>query len=78
MDSILVGILVTHGRDTYCLEIEDSSYFGMITRCITIIGENKFTSHLDGVTMSVSLAVYSQVFVEHTHIWYGDYHHQFK
>ena len=50
----------------------------MITRGITVVGEINSNLHLYGVTMSVSLAVYSQVFVEHIHTWYDDYHHLFK
>jgi len=71
-DSILVGIVVMHRKkDTYCLEIEDNNYFGMITRCIIVVWENNSNLHVNAVTMSVSLAVYSQLFVEHIHTWYG-------
>lgn len=78
MDSIPVGILVTYGKDDmYCVEIEDNSYPGMMVRDITAVGKNNFKLHVDGVTMNVSLAVYSKDSVEHIHIWYGNCHHHF-
>ncbi|XWS31534.1 hypothetical protein CRYUN_Cryun23aG0084800 [Craigia yunnanensis] len=42
------------------------------------LGNDSFRVEADGVTMHVSLAVYTKDQIKHIHIWHGPHHHHFR
>ncbi|KAG8485514.1 hypothetical protein CXB51_019053 [Gossypium anomalum] len=42
------------------------------------LGNDNFVVEADGLTMNVSLAVYTKGQIKHIHIWHGPHHHHFR
>lgn len=74
------GIIVTCEKDgAYSIQIEGVN---RATARVKVDGvgvgeEDKFKLNVDGVSMNLSIAVYSKDSVEHIHIWHGKNHHHF-
>lgn len=64
-----------HGN--YHIETGESSSPGLEVK-VTQLGDSDFRVEADGVSMDVSLAVFSKDRNKHIHIWHGSHHHCFK
>ncbi|XAR61176.1 Methylcrotonoyl-CoA carboxylase [Bertholletia excelsa] len=72
--SKLLRLFITYQPDgSYLVEIEGSSP-GLEVKA-EYLGNHDFRVQADGVSMDVSLAVYSKDQNEHIHIWHGPHHH---
>ncbi|PSS06365.1 Methylcrotonoyl-CoA carboxylase subunit alpha like, partial [Actinidia chinensis var. chinensis] len=71
-------ISVTYQPDgCYFIETGESSSPGLEVKAAHL-GDHEFRVQADGVSMDVSLAVYSKDGNDHIHIWNGPHHHYFK
>ncbi|CAK9136189.1 unnamed protein product [Ilex paraguariensis] len=61
----------------YLIETGESSFRGMEVK-VAHLGNHDFRVELDGIIMTVSLAVYCKDQNEHIHMWHGSQHQHFK
>ncbi|KAE8721385.1 Methylcrotonoyl-CoA carboxylase subunit alpha [Hibiscus syriacus] len=59
------------------LQIGENSDYTLEVKASNL-GNDNFRVEADGVTMDVSLAVYTKGQIEHMHIWHGLHHHHFR
>ncbi|XXG65259.1 hypothetical protein AAC387_Pa05g3008 [Persea americana] len=78
IDSKLLNLIVTHqSNGNYLIEIGDSDSPALEVR-VAHIGHRDFRVDADGLSLDVSLALYSKDHVRHIHIWHGNNHRQFR
>ncbi|XP_010259113.1 PREDICTED: methylcrotonoyl-CoA carboxylase subunit alpha, mitochondrial [Nelumbo nucifera] len=61
----------------YFIERGDGDSRGIEIK-VLYLGHHDFRVETDGLSMDVSLAVYTQGYTKHIHIWHGKYHHHFR
>ncbi|GAV78385.1 CPSase_L_chain domain-containing protein/Biotin_lipoyl domain-containing protein/Biotin_carb_C domain-containing protein/CPSase_L_D2 domain-containing protein [Cephalotus follicularis] len=74
----LLPLSVTYLPDgNYLIEMEENGLSRFKVKA-THLSNNGFRVEADGVSMDVSLAIYSQDWTKHIHIWHGSHHYHFR
>ncbi|XVF32528.1 hypothetical protein REPUB_Repub17cG0090400 [Reevesia pubescens] len=69
---------ITYQPDgNYFIQIGENSAHSLEVKA-SHLGNDSFRVEADGVTMHVSLAVYTKDQMKHIHIWHGPHHHHFR
>ncbi|GMJ01155.1 hypothetical protein like AT1G03090 [Hibiscus trionum] len=66
-----------HPDGNYFIQIGENSDHALAVKTSNL-GNNNFRVEAGGVTMDVSLAVYTKDQIKHIHIWHGPHHHHFR
>ncbi|XP_077239670.1 methylcrotonyl-CoA carboxylase alpha chain [Tasmannia lanceolata] len=77
-DPMLMRLAITYqSNGNYLVEIGDSGSPELEVKVVHL-GRLDFRVEADGLSMAVSLALYSKERDKHIHIWHGKHHHHFR